>query len=144
MAGATVEFFLEWYFLRGLKKFTWVNWIGLLIVLLAQFLRTAAMVTAGSNFSHIIADEKEHSHQLVTTGIYSIFRHPSYTGFFYWAFALQIVLMNPLCLVAYFFALKMFFSGRIEYEEGTLLEFFGEEYRVYRERTWVLIPFLGS
>ncbi|KAJ3036120.1 hypothetical protein HK097_003923, partial [Rhizophlyctis rosea] len=71
MAGATIEFFLEWYFFRGMKFFTWMNWIGLVIVILAQTLRTTAMITAGSNFSHIIADEKEHSHQLVTTGIYS-------------------------------------------------------------------------
>jgi protein-S-isoprenylcysteine O-methyltransferase len=38
------------------------------------------MLSCGSNFSHTIMEEKDEEHKLVTNGIYSILRHPSYFG----------------------------------------------------------------
>ena len=43
---------------------------GLVLVVCGQSERTVAMWTAGSNFTHIIADRKSQSHRLVTHGIY--------------------------------------------------------------------------
>jgi protein-S-isoprenylcysteine O-methyltransferase len=129
---------------------------------MSQIIRSLAMLTAGSNFTHLVADKKHEDHALITHGIYrysfffprklyfkssyyqtpqkSILRHPSYTGFFYWAVGLQILLSNPLCTVAYVLALQKFFSDRIYIEEGALVQFFGEAYIRYRQKTGVWIP----
>ena len=98
------------------------------------------MLTAGSNFSHVVRHTKASSHQLVTTGIYSVLRHPSYFGYFWWAIGTQLMCGNVVCLLGYAFVLFRFFDRRIKGEEELLVKFFGVEYLTYRGRTWVGIP----
>ena len=43
---------------------------GLALVILGDGFRKVAMITAASNFNHIVAVEKKDSHQLVTSGVY--------------------------------------------------------------------------
>src|SRR5437667_12888691 len=97
------------------------------------------MIEAASNFSHQIATEKKAAHTLVTSGVYSLVRHPSYFGFFWWSVGTQIFLANPLSAIVFVAVLWRFFSRRIQYfplsfwlmsrvEERLLLDFFGEEY----------------
>lgn len=73
-----------------LKQLKWLSCVGLLMVLCGEGLRKAAMLTAGSNFNHIVQNEKAQSHVLVTSGVYSYFRHPSYVGWFYWSTGTQV------------------------------------------------------
>lgn len=73
------------------------------------------MATAGSNFNHLIEDDKRDDHKLVTVGIYSIFRHPSYMGWFWWCIFIQVMLCNPISTVAFTFVAWKFFSDRIEF-----------------------------
>lgn len=73
-----------------LKQLNWICVVGLIMVLCGDCLRKSAMLTAGSNFNHIVQNEKAHSHVLVTNGVYSFFRHPSYVGWFYWSIGTQV------------------------------------------------------
>ena len=75
---------------------------------------------------------------------YSIFRHPSYVGFYYWAVGTQLLLGNVVCTVLFAIAACMFFQRRIPYEEEALLQLFPEEYPDYVKRTYVGIPFLKT
>ena len=118
----------------------WFFRIGFCMSLGGQLLRTIAMFEAGSNFNHVVQVEKKDEHQLVSDGIYKYLRHPSYTGFFYWSVGLQIMLMNPISLVLYLYALVTFYSYRIPHEEAKLVEFFGSKYKEYRNKTFVFIP----
>lgn len=77
-------------FLSELKQLKWLSFLGLLMVLCGEGLRKAAMLTAGSNFNHIVQNEKAQSHVLVTSGVYAYFRHPSYVGWFYWSTGTQV------------------------------------------------------
>ena len=43
----------------------------------------------------------------------SVFRHPSYAGFFYYSIGTQIALQNPLSAIGYTLVLYRFFSRRI-------------------------------
>lgn len=81
------------------------------------------------------------SHELVTTGVYSVSRHPSYAGFF-WALGTQILLLNPISLILFLSLLWPFFNDRIQDEEQYLVCFFGNDYVEYRKRTPTLIPFI--
>lgn len=106
------------------------------MAIVGQVLRSAGMVEAKDNFSHQIADKKEPGHKLVTSGIYAHIRHPSYIGFFVWTLGMQLVMGNPICLVAFSRVLLDFFRERIQYEEGTLTKFFPAEYPKYQASTW--------
>ena len=54
----------------------------------------------------------------------------------------QVMLCNPICLVAYSYAAWRFFRVRIEEEEISLLNFFGEEYLEYKKKVGTGIPFI--
>jgi len=136
------EFSLEFWLLPSIKHLHLVSCIGVFICILGEIIRKLAMVHASTNFSHIIQDTKDENHKLVTSGIYSWCRHPSYVGWFLWSIGTQLVLVNPLCFVAYSAVSFSFFKGRIYVEEYTLLLFFGEEYSKYQERVGTGIPFI--
>lgn len=89
MSNVTVHY-ISISSLPELKQLNWLSLVGLLMVLCGEGLRKAAMLTAGSNFNHIVQNEKAHSHVLVTSGVYSYFRHPSYVGWFYWSTGTQV------------------------------------------------------
>ncbi|GKZ85577.1 hypothetical protein AnigIFM56816_011545 [Aspergillus niger] len=114
--------------------------VGLLLMVVGQTIRSVAMAQAGSNFNHTVQVTRREGHVLVTGGVYSVLRHPSYFGFFWWGLGTQLVLGNGVCFVAYAVVLWRFFSGRIWREEKFLVAFFGEEYERYRKRSWVGIP----
>jgi protein-S-isoprenylcysteine O-methyltransferase Ste14 len=91
----------------------------------------------GRRFSGLVAIQPGHT--LVTTGIYSIVRHPSYLGLLVsslgWGLAFRSgvgVLLAVLTLVPV--------VGRIRAEEVLLRSQFGAEYDAYRGRTSRLIP----
>lgn len=137
-----IEFFVEAYFCPGLKQHFIVSYIGLAVCIAGEFLRKLAMLSAGKNFNHLVQSEKAKDHVLVTTGIYSWFRHPSYVGWFYWAVGTQLILVNPLCIPAYAAVSWMFFKSRIYIEEITLLNFFGQNYVDYQHKVGTGIPFI--
>lgn len=115
---------------------------GLLMTLVGQVVRSAAMFHAGASFNHHVQTRKANSHELVTSGIYSIFRHPSYFGFFYWGLGTQLVLGNIICFFGYGAVLWMFFSKRIKHEEDKLIEFFMDDYVKYRSQVGTKMPFI--
>lgn len=147
LGAGVFEFLVEAWLFPGLKYpssflSTAVMLLGLLLVALGQTARTLAMLTAADNFTHIVADSKAPNHQLVTHGIYSICRHPSYAGWFWWSVGTQVLLCNPLCTVAYAAASFLFFRTRIRYEERAMRRFFGAQYERYQQRVGTGLPFI--
>lgn len=139
-----VEFALEVYFFPAFKSYlSSISNFGLFLALSGEFVRKLAMITAGTNFSHKVEFRKQKGHVLITHGVYSLWRHPSYLGWFVWSIGTQVVLVNPVCLIGYTIASYYFFKTRIQEEEGILIEFFGDEYRDYMRKVPPGIPFLG-
>ena len=137
-----VEFWIEYYFFSQFKCIHVICVIGAVLVTGGEMLRKLAMFTAGSNFTHIVQYRKRDGHQLVTEGVYSLFRHPSYVGWFYWSTGTQVLLSNPVCLIGYAIASWKFFEDRINDEELSLLTFFGEDYVSYKKKVGSGIPFI--
>jgi protein-S-isoprenylcysteine O-methyltransferase len=131
------EFWLE----VGLfdKARLWNVALGLAMMGCGQALRSLAMVTAGSNFTHQIAERRRAGHVLVTSGVYALCRHPSYAGWLLWCVGTQVFLGNPICSVGYFVVTWRFFRERIRVEEEYLVDFFGNAYSEYRRA----VPFSG-
>ncbi|KAK8921521.1 Protein-S-isoprenylcysteine O-methyltransferase B [Platanthera zijinensis] len=70
MAFSMFEYYLEVVFLPELKAQWWITNIGLLMVLTGEAIRKAAILTAGSAFTHIIRVDHDDHHELITRGIY--------------------------------------------------------------------------
>ena len=85
---------------------------------------------------------KREDHVLVTSGVFSYVRHPSYVGWFLWSLGTQVVLLNPICFVLYTGVTWTFFNERIYAEEYLLLRFFGNAYSDYQAKVPAGIPFI--
>ncbi|KAH0549348.1 protein-S-isoprenylcysteine O-methyltransferase [Cotesia glomerata] len=139
-----IEYFLERYYYPQLKSPDFISYIGLAICICGEIVRKLAMFTARDNFNHLVQMEKSKTHQLVTNGVYKFVRHPSYVGWFYWSIGTQLILKNPVCLLAYAVASWQFFYNRVILEEITLLRFFGEDYVKYQENVGTGLPFISG
>jgi protein-S-isoprenylcysteine O-methyltransferase Ste14 len=114
-----------------------VRWIGVVVFILGSALRLWPVYVLGSRFSGLVAIQP--GHKLLTSGIYSVIRHPSYLGLLLnslgWSLAFRagagvvvtVLLIPPLL-------------ARINAEENLLHTQFGDEYDAYRARTFRLIP----
>lgn len=80
-----IEFLVESYFFPSFKSMLLFNSIGFLFCFIGEILRKSAMITAKSNFSHIVQSSHNTGHKLVKSGIYAWTRHPSYVGWFVWS-----------------------------------------------------------
>jgi len=121
-----------------------LSWIGLVLIVVSQTIRSTAMATAGESFNHYIQTSRKENHALVTHGIYRYLRHPSYVGFYYWCIGTQLLLGNFIHATAFAIVSWRFFMKRIAYEEDTLCRFFPDDYPDYVARSYMGIPFLFS
>lgn len=156
-------------FISALKDHFFISVSGLILCITGEILRKSAMLTASTNFNHVVQTVKERDHVLVTHGVYSFCRHPSYVGWFYWSIGtqvsitsrsklfspsqmnarirtnyihlIQLILVNPLCTLIYTLASWSFFKTRVLIEEEALLNFFGDEYIEYKKRVHSGLPF---
>jgi protein-S-isoprenylcysteine O-methyltransferase len=116
--------------------------LSLCLMVVGQAIRSYAMITAGTNFNHIVQHTRKSTHTLVTDGIYAWLRHPSYFGYFWWGLGTQIMMGNVVGFIGYTVVLWTFFYRRIGGEEALLIKFFGDDYVQYKKRSWVGIPFI--
>jgi protein-S-isoprenylcysteine O-methyltransferase Ste14 len=113
------------------------RWLGVFLFAIGGTLRLWPVFILGNRFSGLVAIQP--GHRLVTNGIYSAIRHPSYLGLLIsslgWALAFRSgvgVLLTLLLIVPV--------VGRMRAEENLLRTQFGTEYDAYRARTSRLIP----
>lgn len=115
--------------------------VGGVIVIGGLYMRHLAMKQCSDSFNHYIATVRKPHHKLVTSGVYSILRHPSYLGFWLYAIGTQLLLNTYINLVLDILILHYFFTKRIAYEEWMLVnKFYGQEYIEYQNRVGVYIP----
>lgn len=114
-----------------------VRWLGVVLFAGGGALRLWPVFVLGRRFSGLVAIQPGHT--LVTDGIYSTIRNPSYLGLLVaslgWALAFR-------SLVGVFLVALMIppLIARMRSEEALLRSQFGEEYAAYCARTWRLIP----
>ncbi len=112
--------------------------IGVIALCAGLWLFHRSHADLGRNWS--ISLEIRENHQLVTSGVYRLIRHPMYTAIFLQAIAQGLLLSNwfagPSCLFAFLFM----FAVRVGAEERMMQEKFGDAYINYVRRTQRLIP----
>ena len=90
--------------------------VGFMLTVMGQTFRTLAMAQAGANFNHTVQVKRKKDHVLVTWGVYSVLRHPSYFGYFWWVLGMQLVMGNVVCSITHSIVLWSFFRHRIRGE----------------------------
>lgn len=116
-----------------------VPYLGLILYVLGGVLRIMPVFVLGRRFSGLVAIQ--HGHRLKMDGLYRFIRHPSYAGLLVscTGFVLIFRCWIGLFLVAGILTILL---ARIKSEEALLASTFGEEYEVYRRRTWRLVPWV--
>jgi protein-S-isoprenylcysteine O-methyltransferase Ste14 len=114
-----------------------IRWLGVLLFAVGGALRLWPVFVLGHRFSGLVAIQP--GHQLVTSGVYRVIRHPSYLGLLAnalgWALAFRSlvgILLTALMLPP--------LLARIRAEERLLRTQFGREYDAYCSRTARLLP----
>jgi protein-S-isoprenylcysteine O-methyltransferase Ste14 len=114
-----------------------VRWLGVGLFAAGGALRLWPVVVLGNRFSGLVAIQPGHT--LVTRGIYSVIRHPSYLGLLVNSLGWVLAFRSGIGLLLTALLIPPLLA-RIHAEERLLLEEFGAEYEAYRARTSRLSP----
>jgi protein-S-isoprenylcysteine O-methyltransferase len=129
-----LEYSLELVYWDGSKDSVVPVALGAAMMFIAEIIRKTAILTSKVSFTHNIATQPTPQHKLITTGIYSIFRHPSYLGWLLWVSGGQILLANPISFTLHTIITYIFLNYRIGFEEYHLRRIFPVEYDSYVAR----------
>jgi protein-S-isoprenylcysteine O-methyltransferase Ste14 len=137
-----VAYFLPFFYHRQLGAFSFpdtIRFIGMPIYLAGYMIRVDAIKTLKRQFSYYVTIQE--NHQLITTGIYSLIRHPGYLGTLLAVSGLFLI--YPSWYGLFFFVLyASSLVRRISREERLLLKYFGSVYEEYSLKSFRLIPHL--
>jgi protein-S-isoprenylcysteine O-methyltransferase Ste14 len=127
----------QWMTWSSVPLPAWARWIGVGLGVLTAALLIWTFRTLGTNITDTVITRQKHS--LVTSGPYRFVRHPFYVSFLLGVIANSLVMANWFifaCGVTAFILLAI----RSRIEEENLHARFGDEYRLYRERTGKFFP----
>ena len=96
----------------------------------------------GQNWS--VTLELRKGHQMVTQGVYRRIRHPMYASIWLFGLGQGLLLENWLAGWSALVSFTPMYFFRVPREEQMMFEFFGQEYRDYKQRTGRLVPRMGT
>ncbi len=114
-----------------------VRWLGVALYIVGGAVRIWPVFVLGYRFSGLVAIQPGHT--LVTDGIYSVIRHPSYLGLLIVSLGWVLAFRSVVGLVFVVLTIPPVLA-RIKSEEHLLHEQFGADYDADRSRTSRLIP----
>lgn len=114
-----------------------VRWLGVVLSALGGAVRLWSVYVLGDRFSGLVAIQP--GHRLVTAGIYSRIRNPSYLGLLVGSLGWSLAFRSGIGVLMTA-ALVPPLVARMHAEERLLASEFDAEYDAYRARTWRLIP----
>jgi protein-S-isoprenylcysteine O-methyltransferase Ste14 len=111
---------------------------GIIMMWLGIALRIGAVVTLGAMFRTTVMLQDDH--RLVTRGLYSRLRNPSYTGALITVTGQGLTMGNWLALLVCVGGVLAALAWRIHVEEQALRDRFGESFEAYVKRSWAILP----
>ncbi|WP_228014784.1 methyltransferase family protein [Fortiea sp. LEGE XX443] len=115
-----------------------VSCIGLTLMLGGLAMRYWAAKTLGEFYTRTLQVIK--GQEIVNQAPYNVIRHPGYLGTLLMEIGAGLAVTNWVVLLALLVIGITSRAYRIGVEEKMLEANFGEEYKVYSDRTWKLIP----
>ncbi|HSY36433.1 MAG TPA: isoprenylcysteine carboxylmethyltransferase family protein [Acidobacteriaceae bacterium] len=130
---------LPWLYRQLWPVGLWPFWLGAAITIAGLLFAVSAREYLGRNWSSSVTIKQ--GHELITTGPYSVVRHPIYTGILIGFLGMAIAISQ----VRGFFTLALFFLTfwlKLRREEQFMRSQFGEVYATYAQHTAALVPYL--
>lgn len=124
---------------RFLPPGLWTFWLGAAVCAAGFLFSIWARRNLGKNWSQAVTLKNDH--ELITTGPYSLVRHPIYTGLllaFLGSAIARAEWRGLLALALIFFALWR----KLTLEEKWMREQFGDSYETYSRQVRSLVPYL--
>ena len=115
----------------------WEFWIGLSITAIGLLFTVWARVHLGRNWSGVVTIKQ--GHDLIDTGPYSLVRHPVYTGLLIAFIGSAMARGEWRGVLAVLIAWAALWR-KLRFEEGWMIERFGERYIAYSRRVPALLP----
>ena len=114
-------------------------WLGAAVTVAGLLFAVWARVHLGRNWSRSVTIKQDH--ELITSGPYSVVRHPIYTGILtgFVGMAIAIGQVRGLIVFALIF---LSFWLKFRMEEQWMRSQFGETYAAYSSHTAALVPYL--
>ena len=117
-----------------------VSVIGIALLIIGgvfSVMGRAQLTRFGSGVLHI-----DEGHQLVTSGIYGVIRHPIYSGGLVGVIGLYMAFRSIRMMVGVALLYFLVVRHRLIFEEEMLIEEFGDQYREYMKKTKRLFPYI--
>ena len=137
LASPQISFvFLGDHFLElGTARF----WLGCLLTGVGLLFSVWGRRHLGKNWSQVVAIKEDH--ELITSGPYSLVRHPIYSGLLlgFVGSAVALGQVRGLIAVGLIFGVLWY---KLRFEEKLLREHFGKAYQEYCVRVKALVPYL--
>lgn len=128
------------FFQVGQITLSMVMWLGVLIMLLSLGLRIWSMRVLGEYYTRTLRVTE--TQRIVTQGPYRVVRHPGYLATIFVWIGFGLAIGNWIATLIITLLLFSVYGYRIRAEETMLIDTFGEPYQEYRQRTWMLLPFI--
>jgi protein-S-isoprenylcysteine O-methyltransferase Ste14 len=114
-----------------------LRWMGFVLGILSVAFMTWTQLTLDTQWSAQLQLRKDH--HLITTGPYARIRHPLYASTFGWGVALSLLTANWIFVAVSVLAIAGLIV-RTPKEEQMMIDAFGDEYKVYMQRTGRFFP----
>jgi protein-S-isoprenylcysteine O-methyltransferase Ste14 len=118
----------------------WQPWTGATIFGLALYMFRETHRALDRYWS--VTLEVKERHILMTEGVYKRVRHPMYAAFWLWALAQAVLIPNAIAGLAGFVGFGTLYFFRVKKEEALMIDTFGDQYKVYMQRTHRVIPYV--
>lgn len=125
--------------MRILPAYTWLMVVGGVLVVGALVFADWARRVLACNWSSAV--QWVENQQLVQCGPYAVIRHPIYTGMIV-AFVATFFVQGTLASLIALVLLIIKYILKIRKEEQFLQSLFDSSYRLYKNNTWAMIPFI--
>lgn len=131
--------YLNLPFLIALSIWNNIFVLGIILIIIASAIRIVSKIYLKESFSYNIITTQ--NQKLITTGPYSIIRHPGYFGTILAILGATFMYANPFTLLYIILSLPVTVK-KIRKEERLLVKLFDNEYINYQAKTKMIIPFI--
>jgi protein-S-isoprenylcysteine O-methyltransferase Ste14 len=136
---STTRIPLPWLYRQLWPSGIWPFWIGAGVTVFGLLFAVWARHHLASNWSSAVTIKQ--GHELITTGPYTLVRHPIYTGILA-GFLGTAIALSQLRGVIGFVLIFVVLWAKLRMEEEWMRSQFGETYTTYVHQTAALVPYL--